>query len=204
MHRYSIFTLICVLLSSCTHRNTIEYRLNQIQGDRNLGGRLAAHEKNYLEMRLNFEPFAEMRQVVEKREGLVLKNRGEAHVTVITPPEFKKIQHLIPMKEIQQIAWNNGLQETPLKLICIGKGQHREGPALGVTYYVVVQADRLFEIRRKIADAYVQKGGQTSEFMPDLYYPHVTLGFTTRDLHLEDGVVKDESSCVFQLKSEKP
>ena len=31
------------------------------------------------------------------------------------------------------------------------------------------------------------------------FYPHITLGFTKRDLHFEDGVRKDKSTCVADL-----
>ena len=58
------------------------------------------------------------------------------------------------------------------------------------TYFVVVQSEDLISIRKKIQDSFVGKGGDKNDFNPLNYFPHITLGFTKRDLHESDGVIK--------------
>jgi len=55
-----------------------------------------------------------------------------------------------------------------------------------VTYFIVVDAPFLKTWRKT-------RWGLNEEKFP--YYPHITLGFTERDLHLQDGAVKDARSC---------
>lgn len=45
---------------------------------------------SYLAMNLPFEPIEALRKELERRESVSLAHRGEAHITVITPPEFDK------------------------------------------------------------------------------------------------------------------
>jgi hypothetical protein len=203
VHRY-LPTLIILFFPGCSHHGAISFDSSPITVKRSIEHTMPTSGKAYLEVKLSYTPFAELRKEVEREEGVNLKNRGEAHITVVTPPEYKKMQNRISMQEINQIAKNLQMEEAPIKLICIGKGQKLEGPQLESTYYVVIQADRLFEVRRKIAQTYQMKGGLAAEFDPEYYFPHVTLGFTLRDLHLEDGIIKNEHSCVYKIKSQKP
>ena len=204
VQRYFLILTFCLPLAACVSPGVISYDAQRIHGTATSDSQKASATKAYLELPLPFEPIAEIRQDLERREGLTLKNRGEAHITVITPPEFKKIQPLLTMNTIEQIASEFKIQETPLKLICIGKGHLKDQPELGSTFFLVVEADRLFAIRHKIAQEFRAKGGLDRDFNPELFYPHVTLGFTQRDLHYEDGVLKDESSCLYKLKKRTP
>jgi 2'-5' RNA ligase len=157
----------------------------------------------YLGMDLNHEAFSRVREDVEKKIERKLLHRDESHITVITPPEFTEVlsKHLT-MKDIESLAAKMKLQEAAFKPTCIGRGQTLIDGKQEQTYYVVVHADRLFHIRRAIRDLYVKKGGQAKRFEPDAFYPHITLGFTKRDLHLQDGVIKDESSCVYAMTAQ--
>ena len=157
--------------------------------------------KSYLAMNLPYEGFAKIRESVEAKEQIKLINRGEAHITVVTPPEYDKIlSKKISIKEIHKIAEEMKIQETPYKILCVGKGFAQVDKQKETTYFVVVSADRLFEIRKAIQKAYVAKGGKESAFDVENFYPHVTLGYTKRDLHAEDGVTKDASSCAYTLQ----
>ncbi len=155
--------------------------------------------KSYLSLDLPYPPFEKIRLDLEKSQKLTLKSRGEAHITVLTPPEVKALADKLTWKEIQGLAHQLKIQESPYKLLCVGKGVHKTKPAEGETYYVVVESERLFEIRRKIQALYVGKGGDPKNFNPEKFYPHVTLGFVKRDLHLEDGVLKNTDTCLYSL-----
>lgn len=155
--------------------------------------------KSYLAMELPYAPFEKLRHEVEQSQHVSLQHRGEAHITIVTPPEYKKIHKKLSMKEIDALAAEMGLQKSPYKLLCVGKGSVKDQS----TYYAVVESDRLFQIRRAIQMLYTSKGGKAEDFNPEAFYPHVTLGFTHKDLHAEDGVVKDASSCIYSLRPEE-
>jgi len=54
--------------------------------------------------------------------------------------------------------------------------------------------------RKEVQNLFISKGGEPVKFLPAKYFPHITLGFTKRDLHESDDVKKDRNSCVFDIK----
>jgi hypothetical protein len=164
--------------------------------------------QSYLAMNLPALPFQALRLNLESylppKEKLL--HRDDAHITVVTPPEFEKIlkKHMT-IQEINDIAEKMGIQKTPYKPLCIGTGRVSIDGDEQRTYYVVMEASGLFKIRKAILDLYISRGGKAKDFDVDLFFPHVTLGYTKRDLHYEDGVVKDATSCkVTLVKSPSP
>ncbi|MCB0366331.1 MAG: hypothetical protein H6624_06080 [Bdellovibrionaceae bacterium] len=155
----------------------------------------------YLAMNVRFAPVDEFKSQVESQLNIALKSRGEAHVTVITPPEFQKVlRHHLTIGEINRIALELDIQAADLELVCLGRGEKLEPRQLLSTYFLVVKSQKLLEIREKILEQYVAKGGQAEDFDPEAYHPHVTLGFSKRDLHSSDGVTKNADSCIADLK----
>lgn len=150
--------------------------------------------RDYLAMNLPFEPVREVLLQLE-RSGLRLNNRGEAHITVITPPEFAKLASELAMVDIERIAAL--IQKARFRVICLGRGTKGQDQ----TFFLVVESDDLKQIRRKIAAEFKTRGGAPTDFDPDRFYPHVTVGFKKRDLHEADGVIKDHRSCVSSLAS---
>lgn len=161
---------------------------------------IANHKDNYLEMPLPYEPAQDLRVKLEKKISQTLKTRGEAHITVITPVEFEVLKSVLSLDEIAAYANTlmPGRRNRP-KAICIGIGQANVDGQLEKTYYVVVSAPFLRRVRHAIEQKFVAKGGKRGAFLADDFYPHITLGFTKRDLYESDGVIKDEKSCVYDL-----
>jgi hypothetical protein len=54
--------------------------------------------KSHLAMNIPYIPVESLRKEVEKRLGSDLKNRGEAHITVITPPEYERLKSRLPKR----------------------------------------------------------------------------------------------------------
>lgn len=157
--------------------------------------------KSYLAMNLPYAGFESLLKDLETSEGKTLKNRGESHITVITPPEFDKVlSKKINMKDINRLAEQMQIQQTPFRPLCIGKVTAQGKDAEMAAYFVVIDSEKLFKLRKAIQDLYVSKGGDAADFNPELFFPHVTLGYTERDLHYEDGVKKDASSCIIKLE----
>ncbi|MBL7542373.1 MAG: hypothetical protein JNL11_01085 [Bdellovibrionaceae bacterium] len=154
----------------------------------------------YLAMNVAFEPLAEIRRSIEHSENIVLKHRGEAHITVIAPPEFDQLKSGLSAKLINEVALLNRIQETPFQIICLGKGEKHENGKVVSTFFIVVDAPALRDLRQKIVTLSKTQGKSPVEVKPDDYNPHITVGFTERDLHAEDGVFKNKATCFSQMQ----
>lgn len=156
--------------------------------------------QSYLAMNLPYAPYQALYEQVQKVEGLALTNRGEAHITVITPLEYEKVlKKKLSIQEIHQIAESAKIQDAEITPVCIGRGQKEIHGKTEKTYFVVVESPALVDLRGRIEEAYIKNGGTPHAFIPERYSPHVTLGFTLRDLHHEDGVRKDRSHCIYKF-----
>lgn len=163
--------------------------------------------QDYLAMPVSYAPVAKARNDLEKQRRISLKNRGEAHVTVLTPPEYKSLGGAVSIQEINNIAKNNSMTPTDLEFICVGRGQLiRQNPTESKmeTYFIVVKSEGLLKIRSEIEELLKQRTAKVSSqsFSAQPFYPHITLGFTDRDLHESDGIIKDDRSCISPLMNE--
>lgn len=158
-----------------------------------------ASHPNYLAMDLPVGRYEELRKKIEKDTRESLKTRHEAHITVITPPEWDLLKDKLTMKEVDELAHQAGFPEVPFETVCVGHGEKKEGSPVMKTYYVVVKSDGLLKLRQKIQDLHEKRGG-SSAFDAKHFFPHITVGFTHRDLHEQDGVIKSEDSCDYRWK----
>lgn len=155
---------------------------------------------SYLTMEIQFEPMAELFKQLLIQKRMPLTNRGEAHITVVTPIEYNEVlKTKLSMKEIDNLAKEANIQSSKFETVCLGKGSLEIEKKLEQTFYVVVRSQALLKIREAIQKLFIKKGGDGNLFKPSQYYPHITLGFTKRDLHESDGVTKDERSCFGDL-----
>ena len=131
-----------------------------------------------------------------------LQSRGEAHITVVTPPELDRLAQHLPLAEVQEIAQSAGLARAHFRVSGIGKAAAlipaRDGAEAAETYFLVVDAPELAKIRERIQREFVARGGAANAFDPGHYQPHITIGFTHRDLHEDDGVTKGAESIYFK------
>lgn len=157
---------------------------------------------NYLAMNLPYPPAEALWKSLEKQLGAPLKNRGEAHITVISPPEFSGVlSKVLTMQEINEIAQVMNIQNARFTPLCLGRAQVTLGEKTEQTYYVVVYSEDLLAIRRAIFEKYRSKGGEPSLWDPVHFYPHITIGFTKQDLHEEaNGVRKGVNSCFCEIR----
>ena len=151
---------------------------------------------NWLAQNVEFEEIAVLKAQIEKIEKLEIKNRGEAHITTITPPEFEILAQKLSILKINELAFKAKIQTLPFKKICIGRGQSQKNQTQK-TYFVVIKSEGLFNLRRKIQKDFEKLGGKG--FDAEHFYPHITVGFTQSDLHENDGVIKNEKSCIQNL-----
>lgn len=150
---------------------------------------------NYLAKNINFKPVNSLKKSVENECFIRLKDRGEAHITVINPLEYLVLKDFIAMDEINNL-FSKKVQEAEFKAICLGMGEKVINGKLEKTYYLVIDSEKLKQLRHEIKQIFVARGGISESFQPEKYYPHITVGFSLRDLHMEDGIIKDKNSCV--------
>jgi hypothetical protein len=145
----------------------------------------------YLIYNVPFKPVNKIKKQVEEITGINLKDRGEAHITVITPPERDAIIKHNPKFSMIQINELVGsyIQQLKWRAIGVGKATNEKS----TVYFIVVKSNALRAIRRLIAKMYDLP---KNVFDPELQDFHVTVGFTESDVH---NVAKDESSLVPEL-----
>ncbi|MDB5892791.1 MAG: putative exported protein, partial [Rhodoferax sp.] len=159
---------------------------------------------NALAMNVRYAPIGSLRQQLQHALDLPLsffkgwKPKGEAHVTVLTPVDFNRMSQAMKpgnpafsMARIGEIANAERIQAADLTVLGLGRGQAIIDGNAEETYFVIVESRALRRLRRTIHDHYVAAGGDPAAFDPDHFHPHITVGYTKRDLHEADGVLKD-------------
>lgn len=192
-----LFLIVWSAASSMAQGIVLDFPAGSLDGS---GRTFISHQDSayfgtYLAMDLPFPPFETLRRNLAAILGKNLKTRHEAHITVVTPPEYESaLKPLISMDEIEQIALKAHLQTSQVFPRGVGRGFAVIEGVQAETYFVLVESRNLLEIREQISSLYLARGGDPTLFQPTHFFPHVTLGFTIRDLHESDGVIKDASS----------
>ena len=136
---------------------------------------------SYIAIPLKSEAFAATLVDAEAAAGSKLKNRVEAHMTVVTPPEMKLLAGPERAKFLAQLNALDWTQKV-ITPVCLGRGFAVLGGQKESAYFIVVESPAVSDLREKFGLSH--------------FRPHVTLGFSKRDLHFEDGVIKDRTSCI--------
>jgi len=117
---------------------------------------------------------------------------GEAHVTVVTPVEyFDVLKSKLTMTEIEAIADRYDIQKARLMILGLGSAKAWVDGKEEETFFLIVDSYELRNIRQMIFYEFTRRGGDRSAFDPAWFFPHITIGFTKRDLHESDGVKKN-------------
>ncbi len=161
---------------------------------------------SYIAQNINSSPVASLKTQIESITNLKLKARGEAHITILTPPEINILSKYIKYSELEKIAKEMGVQNSNFKSLCAGIGEKTAGTDTMKTFFIVVESKTLLLYRQQIQKIYDSRRSNTgsssdteASFEANTFYPHITIGFTHQDLHLQDGVKKDSSSCRFKF-----
>jgi hypothetical protein len=152
--------------------------------------------ETYLAMDINYGPVQKLREELEREQQIKLQHGGEAHLTVITPAEYQTLKRHLWMTDINTIAKRHYIQDSRFEVICLGKAQTKKE----LTYYLVVKSEDLVLIRQEIHKAFIKKGGERTAFDPKNWHPFISVGFQKRDFSVDEGFIKNEKSCVRQIK----
>ncbi|KAJ1725507.1 hypothetical protein LPJ53_000322 [Coemansia erecta] len=170
--------------------------------------------QSYLQQTLDYTHFSDLFAAINATVG-TLQTRGEAHVTVVTPPEFDRALKPagVTIKEIEEIALRNNIQKARLMPVCLGrfngtlpnpsKAESDKGAFILFSLVVADVYGDLVNIRREVFKLYRSKGGQGALFQPEGFWPHITIGFDRRDLFIEDGLYKGSNYCYAPIRTSK-
>jgi 2'-5' RNA ligase len=154
------------------------------------------HE-NALAMNIKPGPIKSLRSQIESSLGIKLdyfkgwNAEGEAHVTVITPPEFEILKSKLTMRELNAIAERYDIQLSRLMILGLGRARTKVEGKEESAHFLIVDSYDLRTIRQMIFYEFTRRGGERSAFDPSWFFPHITIGYTKRDLHESDGVIKN-------------
>lgn len=150
-----------------------------------------------LAMNVQYAPVKSLREELNLILGYKLnfftlwQPTGEAHITVITPVEyFDKIKPYLSIERIEAIAQELNIQNSKFEILGLGRGQANLQSKNEETFFIIVNSENLLNIRKQIYAEYLKNGGPADAWDPDLFYPHITVGYSLRDLHIDDGVIK--------------
>ena len=153
---------------------------------------------NALALNVDSSQLPRLRRAITSRIGRPLKFftgwdlKGEAHVTTITPPEYRDVlRPYVSMTEINAVARQLDIQDADLRVLGLGSGARIIEGQREETFFLVVESAKLREIRRMIHALFVRRGGQTEDFDPERFFPHLTIGYTHSDIHESHGLIKD-------------
>ena len=150
----------------------------------------AKHQGHYWSFPLPHSPFKAWLSPVEKKWNLKLNSRGETHLTLISPPEWEILRLHMSVKQVAEAF--KSLDPRVWRIRCLAR--YQKDPALQTIYWVL-EAPDVLQARNQIAKSLPPQVATTFRTQ---YFPHITLGFTLRDLHLQDGAIKDTRHCQAQ------
>lgn len=93
---------------------------------------------------------------------------------------MKGLSAVLSMQDINRIALEHDIQQTHFKIICLARQSQIEpsapacappNPLTGTrlaVYNVLVKSEGLLNIRREVYELYLQRGGDPSNFDPEL------------------------------------
>lgn len=196
----NLILLNFVLFQSPLLRSEEEWPV-KIELDRNLEDITLARTNNsqsYISYDVNVNGVADLLNPIQERYQLLLQSRGEAHITLLTPDELGVLKKVLPLSFIQDF-FEKSRPEVKLNIYCLGKGEALLKNKLEKTFFLVIHSKELVKLRQQLFQIAIKRGVQTElvkeKFIPDLYFPHITIGFTKEDLHYQQGVVKNDQSC---------
>ncbi|KAJ2672226.1 hypothetical protein IWW42_002952 [Coemansia sp. RSA 1085] len=120
---------------------------------------------SYLQQTLDYAPFSDLFESINATTG-TLQTRGEAHVTVVTPPEFDRVLKPagVTIEEIDDIAKQANIQLSRLTPVCVGrfkgslpnpKVDADKGTFLLYSLVVADEFGELLAIRKRVFELYL-------------------------------------------------
>ncbi len=145
-----------------------------------------------------------VKKQIQKKLSIKLSDRKEAHITIITPPEFDGrfnpgkhgLHDVFTSKEIND-HYSKVIKQSKFRVECIGV--QKKSSEKKLVFFLIVKSNHLLNIRKHLAKEYYKRAkrkGIKAYFNPLKWDPHITIGFVNNDIH---GVDKKTCSEDFKL-----
>jgi 2'-5' RNA ligase len=112
-----------------------------------------------------------------------LEDRKEAHITVVTPPEYQKnLKEIFTTNDIIS-HYQHDMQELPFEVVCVGS--RKSSTSSNRVFYLVVKSPDLLNLRfdlAKVARYRALERGIPMAFQPEVFWPHITIGYVKGDV----------------------
>ncbi|KAF8969086.1 hypothetical protein BGZ46_010733 [Entomortierella lignicola] len=163
---------------------------------------------NWVGLNLDFAYVKPIFDLVNSTQSIAngtLLSRGEAHITVILPPEYDNILHPagVTIDELNALALHkNQLQRSKFEIECLGRVQvvsQPDGVYQQAVQIILKNFQDIVNYRWLVFDLFVKKGGNPALFDPANFLPHITVGFRHRDIFVEDGIFKGKNACIRKM-----
>lgn len=94
--------------------------------------------------------------------------KGEAHITVISPPEYQILASAnVTIDDINDLATKYKIQQSTFQVVCLGRVELQTN----VVYQLVVRSPDLVRLRTRLFQLYWHNGGNTALFDPEVKWP---------------------------------
>ena len=67
-----------------------------------------------------------------------------------------------------------------------GTKQFDDRQGIDQTHFIIVTSSNLLKIRHEVYNKYLENGGDAGCWSPENFYPHITVGYTHKDMHYPD------------------
>lgn len=148
-----------------------------------------------------YGPVEKLRAELEKRIGKKLQHKGEAHITVITPSEMRILSQTLKVNTVEKIVVKESAMKAKVKVLCLKKVSTVLGSKSEESWLISMESDELREFRNQVWRRFVANGGMPDDFQWKRWSPHITLGYTSAELHDEDRLSKAKTECAYLLKA---
>ena len=195
--------LICVMFSASASAALssplLKGSYSRLEANEALTLQFISHSDDLVQT-LQLAPFEAYRAQIESETKEHLISPGEAQITVLRPAEWTLLQQKLTKEEIEKVTTDANIQQMSFESVCIGMSKKMEKDHELKTYFLVIKSPELLQVRHQLYDLYQTRKDKDrkDQFDPDHFNPQITLGFTDRDLQEDDGVTKNENSCVYK------
>ncbi len=114
---------------------------------------------------------------------LNLEDRREAHITIITPPEFQlSLSKVFTVNEMLN-RYSHNIQQLPFEIECVGS--RKSSNCQNQVFYLVVKSPELTSIRYDLAqeaNLRARSQGIPSVFKPEAFWANITIGYIKGDV----------------------
>lgn len=157
--------------------------------------------ENYFLFQVPSGPIKSLRKQIELNEGIKLRSSENSYITIIGPMEYwNKLKSKISIEEINRLALESNIQSSKFNIRCLGRGEGKFVYKGHYVYFLVVDSPELADFRHRVKESFVKHGGRRQDFIPEHFFPHITIGYTLKNFYYQHGVIKNDSSCINKVK----